>query len=341
MSASAAVAPHSAAGHSPLRRAGSVRRTSTLDTAWPQGYGQPMHMVGRARDVWTGAPGAAPVIIAQDSLEITASPLREILALHARPARPELERFVGARGGGHSRALLGDILSDDSQIGTPLYLLLDDFAGASLVAGWAWSRWTDDWAARARSSGASSTAGRRGNMAGVCAGFRPGSSALRPDGTSDPTIQSATPVPSLLHPDDLAGWHELPDQLGVGMRRARRIDVWREAEAIHIDAAFQDSATSPNGGRIAVHEYIVSAVADAKGLVLRTLRVDPRILPYRECPDASPNAQRLIGSPLKEMRLRVLRALPGTLGCTHLNDVLRSLADVPRLIIALDAAQNS
>ena len=34
-------------------------------------------------------------------------------------------------------------------------------------------------------------------------------------------------------------------------------------------------------------------------------------------------------------------ALPGTLGCTHLNDVLRSLADVPRLIDALDAGQSS
>ena len=123
------------------------------------------------------------------------------------------------------------------------------------------------------------------------------------------------------------------------MRRARRIDVWREDGGIRIDTAFQDSATSPSGGRIAVHEYLVSAVADPASLVLQTLQVDPRILPYRECPGAAPNAQLLIGSPLKDMRLRVLATLPGTLGCTHLNDVLRSLADVPRLVDALDEAR--
>ena len=294
-------------------------------------------MIGRARDVWTGASGSILEVLAEDSVEFSASPQREILAIESTPPRAELQRLVGVRAGGHSRTVLSEMFTNESEIGTPLYLLLDDFAGASLVAAWAWTRWSEDWMAALRRSGAAATAGRKGRMENICAGFRPGSTALNTDGTSNSVIQSATPVPALEHPEDLQGWHELTRQDGVGMRRARRIDAWRDGDAICIDAAFQDSATSPAGGRIAVHEYLLSASVDAQDFVLRTLHIDPRILPYRECPGATPNAQRMIGTPLRDMRLRVLRQLPGILGCTHLNDVLRSLADVPRLARRLDS----
>jgi hypothetical protein len=86
-----------------------------------------------------------------------------------------------------------------------------------------------------------------------------------------------------------------------------------------------------------VHEYLLSATVEARDFVLSALHVEPRILPYRECPTATPNAQRVLGTRLNDMRQAVLRELPGTLGCTHLNDVLRSLADVPRLAKCVDA----
>ena len=41
------------AGPAPVRRPGSVRRTSTIETTWPEGYGKPMLMQGRARDLLT------------------------------------------------------------------------------------------------------------------------------------------------------------------------------------------------------------------------------------------------------------------------------------------------
>jgi Protein of unknown function (DUF2889) len=59
--------------------------------------------------------------------------------------------------------------------------------------------------------------------------------------------------------------------------------------------------------------------------------VEPRVLPYRECPNAAPNATRMIGQRLADFRQSVITTLPNTLGCTHLNDVLRSLAEVPQL----------
>ncbi len=55
----------------------------------------------------------------------------------------------------------------------------------------------------------------------------------------------------------------------------------------------------------------------------------------RECPGAARNVGRLVGTPVAALRENVLEMLPGTLGCTHLNDVLRALADVPKLAEAL------
>jgi hypothetical protein len=55
------------------------------------------------------------------------------------------------------------------------------------------------------------------------------------------------------------------------------------------------------------------------------------VLPYPECPSAAPNVAWLLDQPLPELRSRVLQILRGTDCCTHLNDALRALEDVPVL----------
>ncbi len=318
------------AGPSPLRRPNSVRRTSTIDVGWPEGFGQPMMMIGRARDVLTGPDGGAPKPLAEDSFRILATSRREILEIEVEPPRPSVDALIGARGGGHLRALLAEAMPEERTSGTPLYLILDDYSGASLVAGWIWSQWTDAWAERIAENGARSTAGRNGVMTDICAGFATGSTALAEDGSSVHP-QNCAEVVSLRNPDDPEGWHEFVDHAPVSFRRARRIDVWREGGDIQIEIGFQDSGINPKGGRTAVHEYLVHAVACWPDLALAHVEVDPRVLPYRECPNAAPNAQRMIGQRLSDFRRAVLDSLPGTLGCTHLNDVLRSMAEVPQL----------
>jgi hypothetical protein len=323
-------------GHAPLRSPGSVRRTSTIETTWPEGFGKPMLMEGRARDLFTPGDGGPPTVLAEDQFTILASPRREILSISVSPDRPHAQQLVGVRAGGQSRVALAEVMADERRRGTPLYLILDDFAGASLVAGWVWSQWVPDWRARMAEAGGRSAAGRVGQMEGVCTGFSPGSSALLSDGTGGIDNQSSTRVPSLINPHDPIGWHELRKQEGVGSRRARRIDVWREGDALAIDVGFQDSGTSPDGGdRIAIHEYVVTARAEGDPSRLTDLTVDARILPFPECPGAVQNARRMLGAPLLEMRDKVLETLPGTLGCTHLNDVLRSMAEIPLLADAL------
>ncbi len=318
------------AGPSPIRRPNSVRRTSTIDTGWPNGLGQPVLMIGRARDVLTGPDGGAPKILAEGSFRISATARREILDIDVQPHCPSAAALVGARGGGHLRALLAEFLPEERAKGSPLYLLLDDYSGASLVSVWIWSQWRGDWLDQMRSKRAVSTASINSEMTDICAGFAQGSSALLGD-AARPKAQNCTDVPSLVHPQDPAGWHILFDHDPVSMRRARRIDVWREGGDVRIEIGFQDSGTNPKGGRTAVHEYLVHATARGDALTLADINVEPRVLPYRECPNAAPNATRMIGQRLSDFRESVLATLPNTLGCTHLNDVLRSLAEVPQL----------
>jgi hypothetical protein len=256
--------------------------------------------------------------------------LRTIDDITAEPHRPGIEQLVGNRGGGYLRAAIDECLPGEREAGTPLYLLLDDVSGTSLIAGFAWSRWTDLWTEQARAQN-----GPPRSMEGVCIGFAPGSTALVEISGGHRTHRTQFVSP-LIHDDDPHGWHHLGELPPVSMRRARRIDVWRSGDTIHIDSAFQDSAGDRSGGRVAVHEYGLRASADAATLTLQTADADPRILPFTECPSAAATTLHVLGTPLKDLRTTVLERLARTNGCTHLNDALRALAEVPVLLNELD-----
>lgn len=325
------------AGPAPARRPGSIRRTTSIDSDWPDGFGQPWEMIGRARDLLTPMQGD-PLELATGGIDIRTSPIREILAISATPDHPRLAEMVGVRAGGASRHALAATLGDIR--GTPTFQLLDDFAGASLVAGWNWSLWTDDWRERIRGN-VQKTTGRKGQMVNICTGFTEGASSLTDEGVPDHVNQSSTEVGPLANPEDPVGWHAMPDQAGRPQaRRARRIDIWRGEGVLKVDAAFQDSGPSPQGTRTAIHEYRVYAEVDEASETLVSLQALPLILPYRECPGASVKAARMIGQPVGAFREAVLETLVGTLGCTHLNDVLRALADVPALARLLPKGHN-
>lgn len=324
-------APSNPMGASPPRRPGSARRTSSIDVAWPDGRDGLAAIAADARDILTPLIGGVPQVLAQDHADIRADH-RVIRSVASMPPRPQLAQLAGARAGGHLRAALDAALHEERLAGTPLYLLLDDLAGATLVAPWAWSRWSDDWMPT-RSREEIET--HLSQMEGICIGFRPGSGALGQDGRPRPE-QNATRVPPLPHPDDVEGWHALPDRGGVNFRRARRIDVWREDGLIHIDSAFQDSASAPDGGdRIAIHEYRLTATADGDAKILLSVAATAGTLPFAECPAAPSNIVAMIGTPLRELRQAVLLTLRRTAGCTHLNDAVRALAEVPRLAASL------
>jgi hypothetical protein len=210
-------------------------------------------------------------------------------------------------------------------------LLLDDLAGSTLIAGFAYFVWRDQIPGFEERR---SSAPRR-EMENICSGFRSGASSLRPDGTQSALPQNTARVPSLADPDDPLGWHELDGHPPVAMRRARRIDVSSENRHLAIDAMFRDSCWTPDGDEVAVHEYHLTAEADPASGTLTAVIAEPRVLPYAECPGAAPNVTRLVGTQLRELRRQVLQELRGVDCCTHLNDALRSLAEVPVLAAAL------
>ncbi len=177
----------------------------------------------------------------------------------------------------------------------------------------------------------------RPDMEGVCIGFAPGSSALdeQRSGLMTHRVQIVRPLP---RDDDRHGWHELTELPPVSFRRARSIDVWRDPcdGTIMIDSGFQDSAGHPEHGRVAVHEYGLRATADPETLTVTSVVADPRVLPFLSCPNAVGTAELVVGTPLAELRTTVLQRLAKTNGCTHLNDALRALAEVPVLLDQLD-----
>jgi hypothetical protein len=323
-------APCASAGPAPRRPLASARRTSSIDVTWPDGRWRDMALDGRARDIVTPRSGGSPIVIAEDGFRARLKADRTILAITTEPERPAAAHLVGARGGGHLRRAIDEVLPEERRTATPLHLILDDISGASLVAGWAWSQWTDDWLGGApKGLDRAQLAKLLRNMEGICTGFAPGSSALALGPTRRPS--GGAPAPGLRNPEDPEGWHGFPVQDGVNMRRARRVDVTL-GDAVTIDAAFQDSASRPDGGRMALHEYRLVVTADPASLRITSITAEPRVLPFPECPSATRNLARLLGAPLVELRERVVEELRGTAGCTHLNDALRALAAAPSLL---------
>ena len=331
--------PRRSAGHAPPRRPGSVRRTSSIDVTWPDGRQGDMRLLGRARDAVTPRSGEGLVRLAEDSFEARLRTDRTILEIDAQPPRPALVGLVGERGGGGLRRALARAAPEEWRRATPLYLILDDMAGASLVASWAWSQWDPRWVAGIRERMSEpEVAAAMERRRGVCVGLAHLPSLVTIDAADVAAGPQGAPAPDLRRPDDPEGWHELPAQHGPGMRRARRIDIWLD-DLIRIDAAFQDSATTPGGGRRAVHEYQVTVAADPATLEVLSVQADPRILPHVDCPAAVGNVWRLVGTRLPDLRETVLAELRGVAGCTHLNDALRALADAPALVERLRAAE--
>jgi hypothetical protein len=324
----------STANPSPLRRAGSIRRTSSLDVTWPDGGIDLRRFEGRSRDI-IKAPDGSDHVRAAATMSADIDFDRQINAITADPVPQALQQLVGLRGGGHLRVALRELMPELIEQAHPLYLLLDDISGTSLVSNWAWSQWGDDWLSRMRlSTGAVNMEEMLADKVNVCWGFQPGFSSHDPDARIGNEI--AADGKELRNAEDPEGWHAFPQSEGISFRRARRIDVWREVDAIRVEASFQDSAPRPQGGRAALHEYILHVSLDPASQAITRLEPEPRVLPFRECPGAIANAKKLVGTPMDDVREAVLDKLRGPAGCTHLNDALRAMADVPELLAALD-----
>jgi hypothetical protein len=329
---------HEPTSGTPTRLPGSVRRTSTVDMLRPDGLDGPLILAGRGRDLLTDAAGEANTV-SEAGMRAVVDFVggRFVRELSTDPVRP-LDALIGVRASSGFRGRLDEAdphLAGEHDL---LYLLLDEVPVTTLISGQAVSAGTSEQgmkAEMARQGTMPGRAGRPGFVAGLCAGFATGGTIMNGiEATGLPPTVTGPTAPSLVAGDDPDAWHETAPLPPHAMRRARRIDVV-PGEHASVDAFFRDSYVLPDGLETVIHEYTLTA--DIQGGVLTRCEARARVLPWVECPAAVASASRLAGVSLTGLRKHVRDRFTGTTTCTHLNDMLRALEDVPAL---LDRAVN-
>lgn len=322
------------------RRTGSVRRTSTVDTARPDGFRGDLLITGRGRDLRTTSDARSVVINQVDlSLRVDSSN-RQVLSIASSPALAGLNRLLGCPVGPGFRSRINEACPGEREAGTLLHWLLDDLPGAALVSGYSAQRaGVFDQPRRRQEGSVGSTPGMARMMESqddLCAGWaHEGTLMATVRSTGKIPVSTGPPAPSLERQDDPLAWHAMPPLPPHAMRRRRRLDVvgpGGAGEAHRFDTHFRDSHMDQEGVEWVVHEYSATGAFDTVGGRVLDIQAEAHVLPWMECPGAVASAERLCGMSIGELRTRVRREFTGTSTCTHLNDTLRSLGDLEVLV---------
>jgi Protein of unknown function (DUF2889) len=334
-----AAGPHNPVVESPERLPGSVRRTSSIDTSRPDGIAGELVVTARARDLHTGTGGRVSVL-GEAGLQARATASWQLRALSTQPPMAASEQLIGVRVGPGFRGRVAETGPEGPQVGSLLHLLLDDLPGAVLVSGYAVQRagGFEEEGPEVLTEAAASKA--RETMAAMgddrCAGWAHDATmmvTIRERGVVP--VSQGPPAPTLEPARDPLAWHVMEPLGPHAMRRRRRLDVIAPAGPggpYGIDAHFRDSHVAEDGTEFVLHEYTVTGAVDPEGQHVLEMAAEARVLPWMECPQAVASATRVVGMPVGELRNRVRRELVGRATCTHLNDTLRSLADLAGLI---------
>jgi hypothetical protein len=321
--------PQAPATSTPARSLGSVRRTTSIDTVRPEGPHGALVVDARGRDLRTGEGDAKQAdVLGEVALTLRLDAAHTVVDVqadgHAADV-PDPRLLLGARVGSGFRRLLDQAMPAERDRGSILYLLLDDLVGAVLVSGYALLH-AD--ALPPQSGPVDATVTRLGDQCagwaldgGFIANLRDAGRLATPHGPAAPLLASLE--------DDPRAWHDMAPLPPDATRRRRRLDVLApDPGGPHlIDAHFRDTHVDGDGNETVIHEYAAGGSIDARGRRIVDLWAKALVLPWAECPAAVASAERLQGTTFDDLRLRVRSELVGTTSCTHLNDMLRSLAD--------------
>lgn len=293
-----------------------------------EGALDPVYLDGRARDIWTDDDGTVTEIgsaALSATIELVARVVRHV---GVTPPVEAVAHLSGAPAMSGFRAAADKAAPELRATRDLRYTLLDDVPVATLISGHALS-----------ASGLLGNVGKSGYLpvADQCAGFATGGLLMTSFEAGDPVVVTGPEAPDLDHSsDDPDAWHQVSPLPRFGMRRRRRIDVFEEApQRIEIDAMFRDTYVRSDDVETIIHEYTLTATVDTTTGVIIDSQATPRVLPWQECPGAVASAERITGMTLQELHFRVRQELFGTSTCTHLNDLLRSVADAEVLITHL------
>jgi len=284
-------------------------------------------IVGRARDVATDAAGRARVL-GEGEIKVEIDAARRAAAITTTPA-VAVDDLRGASVGRGFRARLAELLPSEAAERSPLYLLLDDLPVAALISGYADLYRRDPEVTLEESTPSGRSAAVRVD---ICAGWASDATMITSIRQGQPfPVPVGPPAPALASADAI-GWHEISELAAGAMRRRRRLDVWRaDAGALVVNAMFRDTHLSDDGEETVLHEWSVDAAVESSTGIISSCEATPHALPWVECPMAAASAHRLVGIEVTLLRTLVNQELRGTSTCTHLNDLLRSLADVATL----------
>jgi hypothetical protein len=310
----------------PRRTPGAVRRTTVIDTTHPGGPGGELLLLSQGRDARTRADGSLELL---DTVELRArlAPDRTLLAVEGGPAA--LQQLVGRRVAAGFRAALGEVLPEQARAGTVVHQVVDDWVGAALVAGLAeldaaGPVATDEQIAQQRANADYSR--------DLCAGWASDATLIATiDELGVMPVNLGPPTPELRRADDPQGWPDTGELRAGDSRRTRRLDVSPENGDYLLDVHFRDSWVGSDEQSRVVHEYSLQGHFDPQTEVITSVVPSAHVLPWPECPAAVASATRVVGLSLEALRQTVRKDFTGITTCTHLNDVVRSLADLPLL----------
>lgn len=316
------------AAGAPDRRPGSVRRTTSIDMLPEGGMEATLTLAGRGRDLRTNADGTTEVIDEATVVAHTSGFARTVESIEVTPPLVGIEALVGTSIAAGFRKVLAEALV--LRAGSVRALLLDDLTGASIASGSTLIR------TRLELSGEQPAPMpmAQPDRPAPCIGHVEGGVMDTRGREGRPLLGQGPKAPALTRANDPLAWHDEPVLPALAMRRRRRVDVWREGDHLLVDAHFRDSRMEADGEESAVHEYGLMAELDAELTVVR-IEAIPRSLPGPDCSGAAASAQRLVGASAADIRELARRVLRGDTTCTHLNDQLRSMADVPALVSQL------
>lgn len=254
-----------------------------------------------------------------------------------RHAPPSGLRFDSLAGLTVATGFRKALASQDVQAADPgglWHLLLDDMVGARIISGLAQQYEETLDGGGPMHDGIYADPDHLSNYHGdICAGWARDATMLRElNETGDLPVSVGPSAPDLSGGDPL-GWHEMAALDPHSVRRRRRLDVGPvdDSGLARLDVHFRDSHADGDGTERVVHEYTVSGDLDIDGPIISDIQATSHVLPWVECPAAVASAKRVIGIPLAELRDHVRLELRGVTTCTHLNEVLRSLADLDHL----------
>lgn len=311
-----------------------------MQNSWPDGPGGDIYIHARARDLWTGASAAR--VVGAEQATIVLAPDKTIAHIDADRHRAALASFEGLRPGGQLRKAMAAQLTAEVEDATLFHRLLDELGGTSFMAGAAWFEWLPGGIEEYETAIDAPTQLNR-SVEGVCVSFQAGSPALTAEGQTNHAISSHPDAPLPFRSDDPLAWHPFATIKGPSHWRIRYTDVWMEDGMVRVKAGFQDSSTlrGRTDRRMLFHEYAIDATVDPDGDRLADIEVSPGSLPFSSCLAAPASARALIGRPLRDFGAIAPALLAGVAGCTHLNEMLRSLSDAPALAAAIPLYQQT